>query len=211
MFDQYKIPSYFPSALNDPGQGSLWNGLDGPQASDYAGLMDGIKLCKTLVPTIESVSLVGLSQGGATAIGATLLYPDQVSTLLVISGLNNQKIADYVKTLSGSLPVLFEKPIPAVFMSSPHDEYGTFQEMKTASGMFAALNGFTGTAVTNAVQRDYIKAPAGNDSTVVEMGSHTRFIMHTAKNHYDSTFLSDNGFEVLVNRYLNGRLLPGDE
>jgi hypothetical protein len=210
--DKYSLVSYFPSALAvDPSDGSFWRGQDGPQAPDYASVLDGITACKILIPSIERVKIAAYSRGVETAIGLVQLWPEKFDGLLIISGYDNPATAAYAKRINAGEPVRFSQPFPVVGLASPRDEYSTFGGIRAACAWFAEANGLTATYVTNSVKRDYIQSVPGVDGAVVKMGQSVRFIIHDAKNHYDSLFLSDAGFEELFGKFIREGNLPATE
>ncbi len=216
MLDRQTLVSYFPSG---PGIApaysaghSWWSGETGPQAQDYAYLLDGIKACKDLVPTIKKVKIIGASQGVRTAVGLVQLYPEQFDGLLIIAGLNSTSVIEaYVEAQNGGKPVSFSRPVPVVGIASTHDEVKAYSNLPPICRWFAAANGFTGSSVTNATRRDYYDSVPGVDSSVIEMGDHVRFILCDAKDHLSTFGFSTNGENVIYGQFIRDGLLPGNE
>ena len=213
--DKYRFVSYFPNTSS----GSVWNGKDGPQASDYAVIMSGIRMCRSLVPTIEKVKVVGYGPGVETAMGLAQIWPGVFDSLLLICGGNfrTTSIESYAKYVNGGKPVVYNPPVPVVILNSYQENvngYGSAVKMKAAVEWFAAANGFTGTPVINPIKRDYMSSKEGEDSTITEYGEYVRYIVTDIPNVMGSWapgLLNNGGFDILFRRFLKEGKLPGDE
>lgn len=211
---EYGLLTLFPTALGFDGSPpySYWDSDAGGASKDLAALESGISACLRLVPTIKGISVVGYSQGGATATGLAITLavtrPELDIRLLVIGGQDNPGIANLLNAKAGEAPFRFEKPIPTVFVAATMDSYALFPSMRGAQWITRANSGFSGDANT-LPRMDFHDSVAGLDVTPLQFGPDVMVLESAAPNHDASLYFNDPGFDSLYRDFVRDGSMPG--